>query len=365
MTKIKDKIRLQELAHKYLQGNITRKEKNEMDHWFNQTPDEPLDISPLYAEDENAHRQAILSRIRQELGFARSGTITLWRGIAAAILVVISIAAALFYFKGDQPTTKQTAIVSKHDIAPGSSQATLTLANGKRILLSSKEESVYKQVADSKPGQPEFNTLTTARAEQYQVILPDGSHVWLNAASSIKFPVSFSSLKERRVFITGQAYFEVTKDKTKPFKVVSDGQLVTVYGTHFDINGYKDEGRTKTTLVEGSVDVNGTLLKPEHQAINENGKMKVIPVDTENIIAWKNGYFRFKSETLESIMRKVSRWYDLDVEFQSPSLKEIEFGGIMTKTKYVNVSKILEMLELTGEASFEIKGRTVIIKEQK
>lgn len=363
MTKTTDQTRLQELAHKYLQGNLTKKEKDEFDHWFNQTNDEPLEISALYVNDEQAHRQLIFNKIKRELGISPSRTIILWRGIAAAILVICTIGAGLLYFKGNQPAIKQTAKILNNDIAPGNSRATLTLANGKRILLSSKDESVYKQIANSKSGQLEFNTLATAKGEQYQVILPDGSHVWLNAASSIKFPVSFAPSKERRVFITGEAYFEVAKDKTKPFRVVSDDQLVTVYGTHFDINGYKDEAGTKTTLLEGSVDVNGTLLKPEHQAINVNGEMKVVPVDIENIIAWKNGYFRFKSETLESIMRKISRWYDVDVEFQSPSLKEIEFGGVMTK--YVNVSKVLEMLELTEEASFELKGRTIIIKNIK
>ncbi|WP_214225438.1 FecR family protein [Pedobacter sp. B4-66] len=364
MTKTTDKTRLQELAHKYLQGNLTKEEKNEFDSWFNQTTDEPLEIHASYANDEQAHQHAIFDRIRKELGIVPpSRLVTLWRGIAAAILVILSVGAGLLYFKSNQPISKQTAKTNKNDIAPGNNQATLTLANGKRILLSSKDQSVYKQVADSRSGQMEFNTLTTTKGEQYQVILPDGTHVWLNAASSIRFPVSFAPSKERKVFITGEAYFEVAKDKTKPFRVVSENQLVTVYGTHFDINGYKDEAGTRTTLLEGSVDVNGTLLKPEHQAINVKGEMKVVSVDTENIIAWKNGYFRFKSETLESIMRKISRWYDVDVEFQSPALKDIEFGGVMTK--YVNVSKVLEMLELTGEASFELKGRTIIIKNIK
>lgn len=363
MTKTTDQIRLQELAHKYLQGNLTKNEKDEFDHWFNETNDESIEIPALHARDEQAHKQLIFNRIKRELGVSPSRTVILWRGIAAAVLIICAIGTGLLYFKNNQSTPKQAAKIHKIDIAPGSSRATLTLANGKQILLSSKGESVYKQKAERKSGQMEYNTLTTAKGEQYQVILPDGTHVWLNAASSIKFPVSFITSKERKVFITGEAYFEVTKDKTKPFRVVSDEQVVTVYGTHFDINGYKDEVGTMTTLIEGSVDVNGTLLKPEHQAININGEMKVIPVDIENIIAWKNGYFRFKSETLESIMRKISRWYDVDVEFQSPLLKEIEFGGVMTK--YANVSKMLEMLELTREASFELKGRTIIIKKIK
>jgi transmembrane sensor len=381
MKEIKDKIRLQELAHKYLQGNLTRKEKNEVDDWFNQTSDEPVEVPALFANDEPAHRAAIFSKIKKELGPKRSGIFTLWRGVAAAVLLICAVGVGILYMKHDQSAVEKTVKIHKNDIPPGSSEATLTLANGKRILLSSvvntgvlkeagvevqknlKGELIYKQIASGKSTELAYHTLTTAKGEQYQVILPDNSHVWLNSASSIKFPINFAQSKERRVFITGQAYFEVAKDKTKPFKVVSDGQLVTVYGTHFDINGYKDEAGTRTTLLEGSVDVNGTLLKPKQQAINENGVMKVMPADVESIIAWKNGYFRFSGETLESVMRKVSRWYNVDVEYQSPSLKAIEFGGVMTK--YVSVSKVLEMLELTGEASFELKGRTIIIKNRK
>lgn len=381
MTKVTDKIRLQELANKYLQDNLTKKEKNEFDKWFNQTTEEPLEVPALYANNEEAHKQIIFNRIKEEISTKRSGIFTLWRGIAAAVFVIIAVGAGLLYFKSDKKVVEQAVKVNKNDIAPGNSQATLTLANGKRILLSpvvnekllkeagvevqknSKGESVYKQIAIREVLELEYHTLSTARGEQSQVILPDNSHVWLNSASSIKFPINFAQLKERKVFITGEAYFEVAKDKTKPFKVVSDDQLVTVYGTHFNINSYKDEVGIKTTLLEGSVDVNGTLLKPKQQAINENGGIKVVPINVEDIVAWKNGYFRFKAETLESIMRKVSRWYNVDVEFRSESLKDIEFGGIMTK--YVNVSKVLEKLELTGEASFEVKGRTIIIKERK
>lgn len=381
MTKTKDKIRLQELAHKYLQGNLTKKEKNEVDKWFSQTNEEPLEVSGLHARDEEEHKQIIFNRIKEEIGTKRSGVFTLWKGIAAAVFVIFATGLGMWYFKGNQEPVNQMVKVSGNDIAPGNNQATLTLNNGKTILLSSlangkilkeagaevhknsKGELVYKQLVSGESAELEYHTLTTSKGEEYQVILPDDSHVWLNSASSIKFPINFASSKERRVFITGEAYFEVAKDKIKPFRVVSDSQLVTVYGTHFNINSYNDEASTRTTLLEGSVDVNGNLLKPKQQAINENGGIKIVQVNVEDVVAWKNGYFRFKAETLESIMRKVSRWYNVDVEFQSESLKNIEFGGIMTK--YMNVSMVLKKLELTGEASFELKGKTIIIKNRK
>ncbi|WP_316818459.1 FecR family protein [Pedobacter nyackensis] len=381
MKKTTDKIRLEELALKYLQGNLTKKEKNEFDHWFNQITEEPLEVSTSHASNEEAHGQAIFNRIKEDIGTKRSGTFSLWKGIAAAVFFIFAVGAGLLYFKGDRGAAEQVTKVNRNDIGPGNSKATLTLTNGKRILLSStvsgellkavgaevqknsKGELIYKQIGSKNSAALEYYTLSTTRGEQYQVILPDDSHVWLNSASSIKFPVNFSPSKERRVFISGEAYFEVAKDKKKPFRVVSDGQVVSVYGTHFNVNSYKDEGGTRTTLLEGSVDVNGTLLKPKQQAINENGVIKVIPADLEYIIAWKNGDFRFKTETLESIMRKVSRWYNVDVEFQSPLLKNIEFGGVMTK--YTSVSKVLKMLELTGEASFELKGRTILVKDRK
>lgn len=382
MAKSADKIRLEDLAHKYLMGTLSREEQQEFDYWFNTTNEEPIPVPDVLAEDKETHRLAILKKIRKELDMEAPRKITLWRNIAAAVAVVFVVGlTALFYLKQHQRPEPGGSDLLASDIAPGKNAATLTLADGKKIALSALKNGellaqagveiektadgqlIYKQKNAGTTVKTDYNTLTTSRGEQYQVSLPDGSSVWLNAASSVKFPLSFGALKERRVYVTGEAYFEVSKDKLKPFRVVSDQQVVTVYGTHFNINSYGDEAAVKTTLLEGSVDVNGILLKPNQQGVLAGGKINVIPVRVENVVAWKNGYFRFSSESLESIMRKVSRWYDVEVEFQNPSLKKVEFGGVMTR--YATISKVLEMLELTEEASFELKGKTIIVKNKK
>lgn len=383
MAKSADKIRLEDLAHKYLTGTLSKEEQQEFDHWFNTTNEEPIAVPDELAEDKEAHRLTILKKIRKELDMEVPRKITLWRNIAATAAVIFVVGlTALFYSRYRQrPETGGTDLLAS-DIAPGKNAATLTLADGRKIVLSALKDGkllaqagveiekradgqlIYKQKnGGTTTLKPDYNTLSTSRGEQYQVFLPDGSSVWLNAASSVKFPLSFGALKERRVYLTGEAYFEVSKDKLRPFRVVSEQQVVTVYGTHFNINSYGDEAAVKTTLLEGSVDVNGTLLKPNQQAVLAGGKINVVPVRVENVVAWKNGYFRFNGESLESIMRKVSRWYDVEVEFQDPSLKKVEFGGIITR--YTTVSKVLEMLELTGEASLELRGKKIIVKNKK
>jgi hypothetical protein len=376
----KDKVRLQEIAHKYLQGKLSREDKMEFDHWFNQIPVEPIEVSPSYAKQEDAHRKIILKRIKKEVETSRPRTIKMWRNIAAAMAIILTIGIGLLFLRHQQTSSERTVQTMQDKTVPGKNMATLTLSGGRKLVLSNtidekllKETGVevqkakngqliYKQIDHKNADHLIYNTLATSRGQQYQLILPDGSHIWLNSGSSVKFPVSFAGLKERKVFITGEVYFEVSKDQQRPFRVISEGQQVTVHGTHFNINGYQDEPESKTTLLEGSVDINGTLLKPNQQAVLGKDELKVIPVDAENVIAWKDGYFRFSNESLESIMRKVSRWYDVEVVFEDPSLKNTEFGGVMTK--YTTVSKVLEMLELTGEVSFVLKGKKIVVKNK-
>jgi len=207
-----------------------------------------------------------------------------------------------------------------------------------------------------------INTVTTQRKEQYHLTLADGTNVWLNAASSIKYPTAFTG-NERRVEITGEAYFEVAHNKDKPFLVTTNGQTVEVLGTHFNINAYDDEIGVKTTLLEGSVKVNKNgktaMIKPGQQAIvlDNEQSIEIKEADTEQAIAWKNGFFDFKDANIQDIMRQLSRWYDVDVRYDG-KIPTRDFSGEMERS--LNASQVLKLLTYSG-IHFRIEGKTIIV----
>ncbi len=282
------------------------------------------------------------------------------------------------YYNGkSQP--KPEAKIAHNDIAPGSNKAVLTLANGRQIILNNARNGslaaqgntdfikkgegrlVYNAKANTDKATAElaYNTISTPRGGQYQVVLPDGSHVWLNAASSIRFPAAFTG-KDREVAITGEAYFEVAHNKVKPFRVSVNGQTVEVLGTHFNINAYTDEPSMKTTLLEGRVritkDNRVAMLKPGEQAtIAGAGNFKIETVNTEEAVAWKDGLFQFKDATLLIVMRQLSRWYDVRVEYEGNMPKTV-FSGKLHRN--VNASQVLEILKYFN-VNFRIEGTGV------
>jgi transmembrane sensor len=298
--------------------------------------------------------------------------------------------AAIFYNK--HPSIKSLNTPSQivaDDVEPGDNEALLTLADGTKISLSAAATgAVAKQagieIVKTKDGQliynlnktsgttdesgaNEYNIISTPKGGQHQINLQDGTRIWLNAASSLKFLPDFADLKERRVELIGEAYFEVSKDKKRPFRVVTlqngTTQIVEVLGTHFNINNYEDENSTKTTLVEGSVriltDANQPkVLKPGQQSILKNNAIVIETVDTEDAIAWKNGNFIFNDENLESIMRKISRWYDVEVYYQD-KLPQASFLGTFSRSK--NLSTLLKSLESAGKVHFKIEGRRITV----
>ncbi len=262
----------------------------------------------------------------------------------------------------------------------------LTLADGTKINLdkaengeiahqagwtiSKKEGSqlVYSLVTPGEQpsrGNSLFNVIETPRGGEYQVILPDGTRVWLNAASSLRYPAVFAG-SERRVELRGEAYFEVAHNSKMPFRIKSNHQLVEVLGTHFNISSYADDKIIKTTLLEGSVavsvgnDIASQNLKPGQQAVvgHTGSSIRIKNVDVEESIAWKNGYFLFNDESIESIMRKVARWYDVDVEYTG-KIPSVGFNGTVLKSK--NISGVLKILELTKAVHFKVKGRRVMV----
>jgi transmembrane sensor len=296
----------------------------------------------------------------------------------AATFGIIGFSLYLYRFNNTRDTLKPVPRSAK--IIPGGNKATLTLSSGKIIPLDSAHNGmlatqnsvhIYKATNErvvydaSQPTSDDgdlsgSNTITTPRGGQYQLVLPDGSNVWLNASSSLTFPVRFSG-KNRTVTLTGEGYFEVAKDKSHPFKVMINDSEVEVLGTHFNIMGYKDEGVTAATLLEGSVKIiKGEItqtLKPGQQAtISDN--VKVTTVNANEAIEWKNGNFNFAHENLQGIMRKIARWYDVDIIFQGPTTTENLIGTIPRSR---DIKEVLKYLELTGEAHFKIKERSVIV----
>ncbi|MDB5159604.1 MAG: hypothetical protein JWR50_4311 [Mucilaginibacter sp.] len=292
---------------------------------------------------------------------------------AAALLLLIGGSIWFFHKPIDQAAMDLKA---KNSIGPGGNRATLQLANGSKIDLSTANNGVIAKQAgisihknaqglivytidanDNTSGLTGQNTISTPKGGQYQVVLPDGTQVTLNAASSITYPVVFSG-GERLVQLTGEAYFEVAKDKLHPFKVNSGLQTVTVLGTHFNINAYDNETTVKTTLLEGSVDVTAgsaeTKITPGQQAIlSPNGQFSKKSVDLDKEVAWKNGLFSFDGDDLKTIMRQVARWYDVDVSYSGNLPDEKFYGEITRSSRLADVLRIMEL----NNIHFDIDGR--------
>jgi transmembrane sensor len=304
-----------------------------------------------------------------------------WLKIAAAIVVSLSI-GAYFLTKNARITNNGLAKNQvAHDALPGSNKAILTLANGSKIVLDNSHNGIVAKqknalIFKNADGQVDYkstneaaadnivayNTITTPKGYQYQVVLPDGSKVWLNAASSLKFPTAFNG-KERDVEVTGEAYFEVAKNPDMPFIVKVNREEVRVLGTHFCIMAYDDEKVLATTLLEGSIMLTSGksvhILKPGNQAIlNAHGDVQIIEyADIEEAIAWKNGLFRFKDDDVATIMRQAARWYDVDVSYQGKTPIR-QFTG--TVPRNVKLSELLNMFKYTG-INFSIDDKKVTV----
>ncbi len=301
---------------------------------------------------------------------------------AAAAIIICMISVGTYYLLRpeyqNQIGSTQNSKIDKNDVNPGENKAVLTLADGSSIILDSNRNGTLATQGNTKilklngmvsynnlskkNNTVLYNTISTPRGGQYQLMLSDGSKVWLNAASSLRFPASFSG-KERKVELLGEAYFEVAKNAAMPFKVKTNGMEVEVLGTHFNINSYEDESAIRTTLLEGSIKINkhgtSSLLKPGEQALlNKKGEIKIINhADVEEAIAWKEGKFQFDKADIHAVMRQIARWYDVDVAYQGSVSSH--FGGTISRN--VNLSQVLNMLHLTGEVKFEIKDRKVMV----
>lgn len=307
---------------------------------------------------------------------------------AAAAVVLITVSIGFYFYKLNPAvvTNKQESkAVRLHDRAPGGNKATLTLSNGTKISLTDASNGdlvkqsglsitkaadgqlVYKVLGPAKKqanAATEYNNISTPNGGQYQILLSDGSKVWLNDASSLKFPTVFTG-EMRNVELSGEAYFEVSKNEKMPFTVNAKGTRVLVLGTHFNIMAYPDEKAVRTTLLEGAVKLvhadEEAFLKPGEQGTmkEKGGGFKVREADIAAVMAWKNGYFLLDNASLPQLMRQISRWYDVDVVYASSNLKDHEFVGEVSR-KY-SLMKILKILELSG-LTFKLEGRTLTVK---
>ncbi|MDR6782754.1 transmembrane sensor [Pedobacter africanus] len=290
-------------------------------------------------------------------------SVRLWSLIPVAAAAVALLVAGIWFFRVQDKSSRLTRYTT--DIAPGRNKAILMLEDGKVINLSEHQKSVivkagqlaYADGTAVSISASQMAVIRTPRGGTYQISLADGTKVWLNAESSLKFPSSFTGAGQRKVILSGEAYFEVAKNRKQPFVVSSEKQEVQVLGTHFNISAYADEENVKTTLLEGAVRVNQTTIAPGEQSILKNGRMQVRKVNPEDAIDWKNGEFSCKNEPLYQIMQKIARWYDLTVVYAHPELKNITFSGSLSR--YDHVSGVLSALEQAGTLRFKLTGRQI------
>lgn len=392
-----NKNRILELFKKYLSNTSTLSEeqefwsyienplhKNEIHEIISESFNNQLEIESLSDNSRNRILSHILHKDKTDTHPGK--TYKFWRRIAIAASVLFCLGITLYLYQSNRNKEKPE-VVAKNPVKQDSSKVYLTLSNGERIALSdTKEEHIAEQSGititktadgqlvytvvdtESKVGGNEYNIVETPKGGQYQINLPDGTKVWLNAVSSLRYPVSFSSLKQRKVTLKGEGYFEVSEDKKKPFIVATDKQEVEVLGTHFNINAYNTQ-LTKTTLLEGSVKVSSSnlgqlaVLKPGQVAVNNSKEINVSDMPyAYNEIAWKDGYFVFNNANIKDIMRDLSNWYDLEVKYEG-DLSEVYFQGNYLRSR--DVGKLLKSIELTNKVKFLIEGRRVTVIKEK
>lgn len=378
------KHQAQELLNKYTDGTCTPEEKALIDRWYllessgQRLANEDEDLSAVKTEMWMAIRE--MSGIEGQR--RRTGRIIKAISIAASIIIIISTGLYFYKLRKVQEIVQagKPAPIQK-DIDPGGNKAVLTLADGSKIVLDDSGQGfiasqaginirkspdgsiVYDmQGAENQKAASEiYNTIETPKGGKYQLILPDGSKVWMNAASSLRFPAVFKG-KERHVELTGEAYFEVAKNKKLPFTVQTKDQTIYVTGTQFNVMAYNDESYSATTLIEGTVQVSNTsqklIMEPGEQVVNKGGTPLIKrEVAVEEAIAWKNGLFQFNNTDIQTVMRQISRWYDVSVEYQG-AVPSNHFGGYISRDS--KLSQVLKMLELSG-VRFSIEENKIIV----
>lgn len=362
-----DRKSIFELIDKCLDGNASPAEQRLLEEYYSRL--QKQEAAAMEPDQEMLLKEKIYKAIEASINKPTVRRLAGWKklAVAACLFLAIGLGFYLINFKiRDQHKEKllSQSASGTEDLPPGRDAAILTLADGKIVNLEKEPGNIVNsngmQIINTNgllqyQGKTSdhrlvYNTLSTARGNQYQLQLEDGTKVWLNSASSLRFPVAFKGA-ERKVELSGEAYFEVAHNPAKPFKVVMDKQVIEVLGTHFNVNGYKDEAVVRTTLLEGSLRTsiaNGesSLIKPGEQSVLRDAHLTINrSPDVEKVMAWKNGWFEFDQMDLESIMRQVSRWYDVDIEYEG-NLPNEKYGGRIRKS--LPLSAVIDMMKLNG-----------------
>lgn len=392
----KNEFHISELIAGYFRNDLDAEQEAELNVWLKSSP-----LNQAYV-DELANEKNVSSDLKKFNSFNRNAvwrkTLTglhsssrpyqqpkirekqlkkLWPLFAmAAASIILVVGITIFLIDPHAGSPASPVLSKKSDIPAGGNKGFIILANGKTIPLSSTKTGIAVNAnnfsyndgsvipTDGSQKKSDYITVVTPRGGQYQIILPDHSRVWLNAASTIKFPASFAGMSERNVELSGEAYFEVFKDEAHPFILKTAIQKIKVLGTHFNVCSYADDEIERTTLLEGRIKLSafGTarILNPGQEGKLSEGKIAVSETDTDLAVAWTKNKFMFESEPIESLMRKVERWYNVEVIYLGEKTEERFTGNI---SRFDNISRVVKIIEMTGASHFKIEGRKVYVSK--
>lgn len=389
-----------ELILKFLRGGLGPEEDDRLRAWLAEDERNPAFLESLTDEasleecldflsavDVSAALEKTLARMKGAHSPAAPAQrsllrqLTRWKGVAAILLVLVTGLAFLWRYTRHQGPEPATAVATQQDVLPGGWKATLRLADGSVIALKDtgtsivtsgngiritqqNGELIYENTGgETAAMQGRSNIISTPLGGKYRLQLPDGSKVWLNAGTELRFPAAFDGSR-REVELTGEAYFDVAHNERKPFRVKVNGLTVDVLGTHFNVKAYDDEPLVQATLIEGSVKVSShageQFLRPGKQASLDKTKkqLEIREANIKDVLAWKNDLFRFSKESIEEVMRKVGRWYNVEIVYSGVGT-DTQFSGMISRN--VPLSQVLKMLEMTGGAKFRVEGRRVTV----
>jgi len=371
----------------YLRDEVDEEGLRELNVWleesdshkalFARIQDEKMqyeDIQKILSYDAGGAWQVV----QQKAAWRRRKRLTRVYRVAVSVVIIFGVAIA---FLLREEATTVVPVVKVEEITPGRSMAKLTVASGDVYhldslhqvdLITSLAENNGKEVVfidrqlEEGASEIKYNKVEIPRGGEYQIVLGDGTRVYLNAQTELRFPESFASSEQRLVYLSGEAYFEVTKNPSKPFVVQCKDYAVKVLGTSFNVNSYEGDETSKTTLATGKVEIDmdgkQTILNPGQQAIIKNGEVNVKEVDVEVYTTWMFDNFRFQSESIQEIMTKLSRWYAIDVFYMNESVRNYHFTGYLPR--YAKIADVLELLSLTTNIKFDVEGKTVIVMEK-